>query len=74
VKRNKMNTPNQVLPVDVVFHPSWWNAHAGITFDEDFFCHPKKRVESERKMEAVLYDRFGRSACGRCGRSSCCMM
>jgi len=53
-----------MLPVDIVFHPSWWNAHAGITFDEDFFYHPKKRVESERQMEAVLYDRFGRYGLG----------
>src|SRR5512136_2325004 len=47
------------LPVDVVLHPSWWHAHAGIDFDEDFFYHPGKRVESERRMEAVLYERFG---------------
>ena len=50
------------LPVEVVLHPSWWHAHAGIDFDEDFFYHPARRVESERRMEAVLYDRFG--ACG----------
>jgi len=55
---------NQRLPVDIVFHPSWWNAHAGIAFDEDFFYHPKKRVESERRMEQVLYERFGRHGLG----------
>ncbi len=48
-----------MLPVDIVLHPSWWYAHAGITFDEDFFYHPAKRVESERRMEQVLYERFG---------------
>ena len=47
------------LPVEIVLHPSWWHAHAGIDFDEDFFYHPAKRVESERRMEAVLYERFG---------------
>lgn len=52
------------LPVDVVFHPSWWNQHAGITFDEDFFYHPVKRVESEKRMEQVLYDRFGQFGLG----------
>jgi len=52
------------LPVDVVLHPSWWFAHAGITFDEDFFFHPAKRVESERRMEQVLYERFGRFGLG----------
>jgi hypothetical protein len=51
---------NEMLPVDVVLHPSWWHAHAGITFDEDFFYHPAKRVESERRMEYVLHQRFGR--------------
>ena len=55
---------NELLPVDVVLHPSWWHAHAGISFDEDFFYHPARRVESERHMEQVLYDRFGRHGLG----------
>ena len=50
---------NGPLPVDVVFHPSWWHRHAGISFDEDFFYHPVRRVEAERRMEQVLYERFG---------------
>jgi len=50
---------NDPLPVEIVFHPSWWNRHAGITFDEDFFYHPARRVETERRMERILYDRFG---------------
>ena len=53
-----MITPNEVLPVEVVFHPSWWHRHAGIDFDEDFFYDPRRRVEDERRMEQVLYDRF----------------
>jgi hypothetical protein len=48
-----------LLPVEIVFHPSWWFKHTGITFDEDFFYNPLKRVESERKMETELYNRFG---------------
>jgi hypothetical protein len=55
---------NEMLPVDVVLHPSWWHAHAGITFDKDFFCHPAKRVEGERRMEQVLRERFGRYGLG----------
>jgi hypothetical protein len=50
---------NQVLPVEVVFHPSWWRKHAGISFDRDFFYNPARRVEAERRMEQVLYERFG---------------
>ena len=52
------------LPVDIVFHPSWWYRHAGITFDEDFYYHPVKRVESEKLMEQVLYKRFGQFGLG----------
>ena len=47
------------LPVEVVFHPSWWHKHAGISFDRDFFYDPRRRVEDERTMERVLYERFG---------------
>jgi hypothetical protein len=50
---------NRALPVEVVFHPSWWHRHAGIAFDADFFYHPARRVEAERRMEQVLYERFG---------------
>jgi len=56
--RNPVLT-NGPLPVEVVFHPSWWHRHAGISFDRDFFYHPARRVEAERHMERVLYDRFG---------------
>jgi hypothetical protein len=47
-----------------VFHPSWWYKHTGITFDEDFFYHPLKRVESERRMERELFERFGQWGLG----------
>ncbi len=55
---------SEPLPVEVVFHPSWWHRHAGIRFDEDFFYHPGRRVEAERRMEDLLYDRFGRFGLG----------
>lgn len=54
-----MTVAGPVLPVEVVFHPSWWHRHAGIEFDPDFFYDPRRRVEDERKMERVLYERFG---------------
>lgn len=56
---------NDILPVEVVFHPSWWNRHAGLTFDRDFFYHPARRVEAERTMERVLYERFGDLGLGK---------
>lgn len=60
----KQNREHPLLPVEIVLHPSWWHAHAGIVFDEDFFYHPVKRVESERRMEAVLRERFGAHGLG----------
>ena len=53
-----------MLPVDIVLAPAWWHAHAGIVFDEDFFFHPARRVEAERRMEQVLYDRWGKFGLG----------
>ena len=62
LRNERLNAP--MLPVDVVLHPSWWHRHAGITFDEDFFFHPARRVEAERQMEGVLYERWGRYGLG----------
>ncbi len=56
---------NPMLPVDIVLGPAWWHRHEGIAFDEDFFFHPARRVEVERKMEAALYDRWGRFGLGK---------
>lgn len=53
-----------LLPVDIVLAPEWWHTHEGITFDEDFFYHPLKRVEVEQRMEKVLYERWGRYGLG----------
>ncbi len=61
-RNESLDTP--MLPADIVLHPSWWHHHEGITFDEDFFYHPARRVEVERKMEDVLYERWGRFGLG----------
>ncbi len=53
-----------MLPVDIVLAPAWWHQHAGLVFDEDFFFHPAKRVEVERRMEQVLHERWGRYGLG----------
>lgn len=53
------NICSKKLPVEIVLHPSWWNKHAGISFDESFFYNPERRVKDERLMEEVLYERFG---------------
>ena len=58
------------LPVDIVFHPIWWNKNAGITFDESFFYDPRRRVDDEQKMERVLHERFGDLGLGEDYRKS----
>lgn len=57
------NSP--ILPADIVLAPAWWFHNEGITFDEDFFYHPARRVEAERKMEKALYERWGKYGLGR---------
>ncbi|MCK4400678.1 hypothetical protein KAW08_00060 [bacterium] len=57
------NTP--ILPADIIFAPAWWFHNEGIIFDEDFFYHPAKRVESERKMEKALFERWGKYGLGQ---------
>ena len=53
-----------LFPVDIVLSPAWWFHNEGITFEEDFYYHPAKRVESERKMEKALYERWGKYGLG----------
>jgi hypothetical protein len=55
---------NEMLPVEIVLAPSWWHRHEGITFDQDYFFHPAKRVEAEQRMEQALYQRWGRFGLG----------
>jgi len=75
IPQNNMNQKNknydnpfnlkQPLPVDIILAPAWWYKHTGITFDEDFFYHPLRRVEVEQKMEQVLYDKWGQFGLGK---------
>jgi len=52
------------LPVDIVLAPEWWHRNEGMVFDRDYFFHPLKRVESEQKMEKILYERWGNHGLG----------
>lgn len=62
-KYNKL-LGDELLPVDIVLAPEWWNKHEGITFDRDFFFHPARRVEDEQKMEKILYEKWGKYGFG----------
>jgi hypothetical protein len=53
-----------VLPAEIVLHSSWWFHREKIVFDEDFYFHPAKRVETERRMERALYERWGKYGLG----------
>ncbi|MDA3881500.1 MAG: hypothetical protein PF436_14005 [Prolixibacteraceae bacterium] len=53
------------LPVDIVLAPEWWYHNERITFDEDFFYHPVRRVEAEQHMEKALYQRWGQYGLGK---------
>ena len=52
------------LPVDLVFSPQWWHKEIGLSFDRDFFFHPARRVEDERKMEQHLWNKWGNYGLG----------
>ena len=55
---------NPILPADIVLAPAWWFHNEGITFYEDFFYDPARRVEVERQMEKALYERWGKYGLG----------
>jgi len=57
--------PEPYLPVDIIFHPNWWNKNYGLTFDKDFFYEPERRVSQEQTMRKLLYERFGDLGLGR---------
>ncbi|MBN2611195.1 MAG: hypothetical protein JXB00_06530 [Bacteroidales bacterium] len=56
---------NQLLPVDIVLAPEWWHRNTGLTFDEDFFFHPHRRIEAEQMMEKTLYEKWGQFGLGQ---------
>ncbi|MFC1540879.1 uroporphyrinogen decarboxylase family protein [Candidatus Latescibacterota bacterium] len=51
--------PLKFLPVEIVFHPNWWHNEAGINFDRDNYFDPVRRVEDEKRMRRILWERFG---------------
>ncbi|MFC1650604.1 uroporphyrinogen decarboxylase family protein [Candidatus Latescibacterota bacterium] len=56
--------PHKFLPVEIVFHPNWWHNEAGIIFDRGYYFDPVRRVEDEKRMRRVLWERFGEFGCG----------
>ncbi len=63
--KDSVFTNNPVLPAEIVLAPAWWFANVGITFNEDFFYNPARRVEDEQKVEKALYERWGKIGLGK---------
>ena len=56
--------PRQFLPVEIVFHPNWWNKNYELDFTWDFFFNPQTRVAAEQKMSRILHEKFGQFGYG----------
>jgi hypothetical protein len=48
----------EFLPFELVFMPSWWHKHYGITFDENFYLDKETRIRNEQLMNQALAERF----------------
>ena len=51
--------PKEFLPVEIVFHPNWWNKNFGMDFGWDYFFDPDTRVKAEQQTVKILHDKFG---------------
>ncbi len=54
-----MKEKKKNIPVEVVFHPNWWNKHYGMKFNEDYFFDPQTRIKANQQHRQILFDRFG---------------
>jgi uroporphyrinogen-III decarboxylase len=50
---------NGHIPLGVGFYPDWWYQNYGISFGRDYYFDADYRVESQKKMQKALYERFG---------------
>lgn len=54
----------EFLPVEIVFHPNWWNKNFAMDFGWDYFFDPEKRVQCEVEMSRILHEKFGQFGYG----------
>ncbi len=54
----------EFLPVEIVFHPNWWNKNFGMDFGWDYFFDPDTRMKAEQQMSKILYQKFGQVGYG----------
>jgi hypothetical protein len=46
------------IPVNLVFSPSWWFHHYGVSFEEPFYLDAETRIRNDVLMRKALYERF----------------
>ena len=56
--------PKEFLPFELVFMPSWWHKHYGISFDESFYLDKEARIRNEQVLNQALAKRFGEIGLG----------
>jgi uroporphyrinogen-III decarboxylase len=47
------------IPLGVGLYSDWWYINYGIPFDKKYYFDPETRVEAQREMSKILYERFG---------------
>jgi uroporphyrinogen-III decarboxylase len=57
-------TPDQFLPLELVFNPNWWHQTAGISFDREFYLDVEARIANDLTMRRVLHERYGQMGLG----------
>jgi hypothetical protein len=46
------------IPVNLVFSPSWWFHHYGVSFEEPFYLDPETRIRNDVLMRKALHQRI----------------
>ncbi len=48
-----------ILPIELIFHPNWWYQNYHISFDKSFYFDCEARIENDKLMRRVMFERFG---------------
>ncbi len=52
-------TDRQHINLGVGFYPDWWHKNYGLSFGEDYYFDPEKRIKTRMEMDRLLHERFG---------------
>lgn len=59
-----MRISGEHLPLDFDFHESWWYGNCGISFTQEYYFNPDRRVQADQEMRRYLYERYGHLGLG----------